>query len=62
MTIVSMKSEQSRRTEAMNLLDFMEKRLSRYELAGDKARANKLRKIIREWKAMDREQQTLSSL
>ena len=44
-----------------NLLTFMERQLARYELKGDKQRADKLRKIIREWKAMDTEQRTLSS-
>jgi len=47
----------------MDLITFMERTLARYEMKGDKARAEKLRKIIREWKAMmDREQRTLSSL
>ncbi|HQN30896.1 MAG TPA: hypothetical protein PKX20_07190 [Methanothrix soehngenii] len=47
----------------MNLLDFMERQQARYELKGDKVRADKLRKIIREWKAIqDREQTSLSSL
>lgn len=46
----------------MNLLDFMERQKARYELKGDMVRADKLRKIIREWKAMDREQQTISSI
>ena len=47
----------------MNLLDFMERQLARYELKGDTARAAKLKKIIREWKAIqDREQTSLSSL
>jgi len=45
-----------------NLLTFMERQLARYELKGDKQRADKLRKIIREWKAMDTEQRTLTSL
>ncbi len=45
-----------------DLLSFMERTLARYELKGDTARAAKLKKIIREWKAMDREQRTLSSL
>ncbi|GEM_PF-1797246 len=46
-----------------DLLSFMERQLARYELKGDTVRADKLRKIIREWKAMmDREQRTLSSL
>jgi len=48
---------------SMDLITFMERTLARYEMKGDKARAEKLRKIIREWKAMmDREQRTLSSL
>ena len=47
---------------SMNLVDFMERQLARYEQKGDKQRAEKLRKIIREWKAMDREQQPLSYL
>ncbi len=47
----------------MDLLDFMESQRDRYELKGDMVRADKLRKIIREWRAMlDQEQQTLSSL
>lgn len=46
----------------MDLIFFMERQLARYELKGDKQRADKLRKIIREWKAMDTEQRTLSSL
>jgi len=45
-----------------DLLFFMERTLARYELKGDTVRADKLRKIIREWKAMDTEQRTLSSL
>ena len=57
-----MMSERTRRTEAMDLLDFMERQLARYEMKGDRERAAKLKKIIREWKAMDREQQTLSSI
>jgi len=63
MTIASMMSERTRRTETMDLLDFMESQRDRYELKGDMVRADKLRKIIREWRAMlDQEQQTLSSL
>ena len=47
----------------MNLLYFMEKRLAEFDRRGDNARAAKLRKIIREFKAMqEREQQTRSSL
>ncbi len=57
-----MMSERTRRTEGVDLVDFMERQLARYELKGDKQRADKLRKIIREWKAMDTEQRTLSSL
>ena len=45
-----------------DLLTFMERQLARYELKGDTVRAAKLKKVIREWKAMDREQRTLSSL
>jgi hypothetical protein len=43
---------------SLDLLAFMERTAARYELKGDKARADKLRKIIREWK--DREQTALS--
>lgn len=46
-----------------DLLSFMERQLARYELKGDKQRADKLRKIIREYKRMlDEEQITLSCL
>jgi hypothetical protein len=48
--------------DGMDLIFFMEKRLARYELKGDRQRADKLKKIIREWRAMDTEQRTLSSL
>ena len=57
-----MMSDRTRGLSMANLLTFMERQLARYELKGDKQRADKLRKIIREWKAMDREQRTLSSL
>lgn len=47
----------------MDLLYFMEKKLAVYEKKGDRYRADRLRHIIREFKAMlDEEQQTLSSL
>jgi len=46
-----------------DLITFMERQLARYELKGDRERATKLKKIIREWKAMqDREQTSLSYL
>lgn len=46
----------------MDLVDFIEKKEAEARQKGDKIRAEKLRKIVREWKAADREQQTLSSL
>ena len=47
----------------MDLIVFMERQQARYELKGDTARAAKLKKIIREWKAIqDREQTSLSYL
>lgn len=46
----------------MDLIIFMEKKETEARQKGDMVRADKLRKIIREWKAMDREQQTLSSI
>ena len=46
-----------------DLLHFMQKRLAEFQKRGDTARAAKLKKIIREWKAIqDREQTSLSSL
>lgn len=47
----------------MDLLYFMEKRLAEFDRRGDNTRSAKLRKIIREFKAMqDQEQQALSYL
>ena len=47
----------------MDLIFFMERQLARYEMKGDRERAAKLKKIIREWKAIqDREQTSLSYL
>jgi len=46
----------------MDLIFFMERQLARYEMKGDKERAAKLKKIIREWRAMDTERRTLSSI
>lgn len=47
----------------MDLIIFMERKEAEARQKGDRQRADKLRKIIREWKAMmDREQRTLSSL
>lgn len=46
----------------MDLLDFMERRLSDFEKRGDQEKARRLKQIIKEYKAMlDQEQQTLSS-
>lgn len=44
----------------MQLLGFMERRLSDFEKRGDRERAGKLRKVIREYRAMlDAEQTAL---
>lgn len=45
------------------LLFFMEKRLTEFEKRGDRERAHKLKRIIREYKAMlDQEQTSISYL
>ena len=46
----------------MDLIFFMEKKEAEARQKGDLKRADKLHKVIREWKAMDKEQRTLSSL
>ncbi len=46
----------------MDLIIFMERKEAEARQKGDRQRADKLKKIIREWKALDKEQQTLSSL
>ncbi len=48
---------------SMDLIFFMEKRLADFEKHGDRERATKLKKIIREYRAMlDQEQTTISYL
>lgn len=46
----------------MDLIIFMERKEAEARQKGDRQRADKLRKIIREWRAMDREQLTITGV